>query len=176
MKYKIGGDINLDISLLVKRAQKGDKEAFSDLIKNTRNDMFKVAMGILKNEEDALDAIQDTILDSYKNIEKLSSSKYFKTWIIKILINNSIKILRKTEKYVKNQEIYINYKEEGFSEIELMDIIDKLPKELKDLVKAYYFEDSSIKEISKEFNIPEGTIKSRLSRSRAFLKNILKAN
>ena len=143
------GDIKLDISLLVKRAKEGDKEAFSDLIKNTRNDMFKVAMGILKNEEDALDAIQDTILISYKNIEKISKPKYFKTWIIKILINNSIKVLRKSEKYIKNQEIDINYNEEGFSEVELRDIIDKLPKELKELVKAYYFEDSSIREISK---------------------------
>ncbi|MEW8956264.1 RNA polymerase sigma factor [Clostridium sp.] len=166
----------MDISLLVKRAKEGDKEAFSELIKNTRNDMFKVAMGILKNEEDALDAIQDTILISYKNIEKISKPKYFKTWIIKILINNSIKVLRKSEKYIRNEELDINYKEEGFSEVELRDIIDKLPKELKELVKAYYFEDSSIRDISKEFNIPEGTVKSRLSRSRTFLKNILKAN
>lgn len=70
------GDINLDISLLVKRAQKGDKEAFSDLIKNTRNDMFKVDMGILKNEED-LEVILIDVNEIYDMPKELNKELNF---------------------------------------------------------------------------------------------------
>ena len=75
----------MDIVKLVKKSKKGNDIAFSTLIKNYEKGLYRVA--ITKNNEDALDCIQETILKAYTNIKNLRQEKHFKTWLIKILIN-----------------------------------------------------------------------------------------
>ena len=79
----------------IKRAKKGDIEAFINLMDINKTYMYKVAKSILNNNEDIADAIQETILSCYKNIEKLKEIKYFKTWMIRILINKCKDILKR---------------------------------------------------------------------------------
>lgn len=69
------------------RAKKGNKEAFINLIEENLISMYRVAKGILLSQEDIDDAIQNTILLSYKNINTLKKNEFFKTWLIRILIN-----------------------------------------------------------------------------------------
>ena len=86
---------------LVKQAKMGNDEAFTQLIIQMQCEMFRIAQTRLKNIDDANDAIQQTNLYAYKNLRQLKEDKYFKTWIIKILINECNKVY-KVKKY--NQE------------------------------------------------------------------------
>ena len=72
---------------LVKKAKNGDKEAFSKLIFSVQNDLYRIANIRLSNYDNICEAVQNTIVNAYLSINKLREEKYFKTWIIKILIN-----------------------------------------------------------------------------------------
>ena len=80
---------------LVEKAKNKDKNAFSELIINVKKELYLVAKLKLKNEDDISDAIQETLLKSYKNIRKLRKNDMFRTWIIKILINECNNIYKR---------------------------------------------------------------------------------
>ena len=72
---------------LIKKAKKGDEEAFFKLIEINKNSLYKAGKSILNNDEDVADAIQETVISAYRNIKSLKDNSYFKTWLTKILIN-----------------------------------------------------------------------------------------
>ena len=88
----------MDEIKLVRKSKKGNNLAFSTLIKAYEKDLYKVAIAMTKNEEDALDCIQEAILQSYISIKDLRQEEYFKTWLIKILINKCNALLKKNKK------------------------------------------------------------------------------
>ena len=92
---------------LVKRAQRGDDQAFVELIEENKQAMYKVAVGILKNDFDAADAIQESILTCYEKLKELKKAQYFKTWLLRILINNCNQMLREQKKVVGIEEYYV---------------------------------------------------------------------
>ena len=79
---------------LIRRAKKGDKDAFCRLMDEHLQCMYKMASAYLKNDEDVADAIQDTILSCYENLRSLKQNRYFKTWMLRILINKCKDILK----------------------------------------------------------------------------------
>lgn len=159
-------------------AQKGDKEAFSRIIEEVKFKLYKTAMSILKNDDDACDAIQDTLMSAYQNIKSLNNKEFFTTWIIRILINKCYDIIRKNKKIIDLTEriskekdtFYEQYSEK--SELEIM--LNCLEEDLRLVTVLYYYDDLSIKEISEIINIPEGTVKSRLSRAREKISKMYK--
>lgn len=80
---------------LIKKAQRGDTEAFSELIHIYQDSFYRIARSRLYNDEDAADAIQEMLLTGWEKRETLKEPKYFKTWMIRILINKCNEILRK---------------------------------------------------------------------------------
>lgn len=164
----------MDTVKLVRKSKKGNNTAFSTLIKGYEKDLYKVAIAMTKNEDDALDCIQEAILQAYISIKDLRQDEYFKTWLIKILINKCNALLKKNKK-ILNLDVSIteNDKVEQSEKLELKDSINNLDSDLKIIVILYYYEDMSIKDISESLNIPQGTIKSRLSRARSKLKEML---
>ena len=164
----------MDTVNLVRKSKKGNNSAFSVLIKSYEKDLYKVAIAMTKNEDDALDCIQEAILQAYISIKDLRQDEYFKTWLIKILINKCNALLKKNKK-ILNLDVSIteNDKVEQSEKLELKDSINNLDSDLKIIVILYYYEDMSIKDISESLNIQQGTIKSRLSRARSKLKEML---
>ena len=164
----------MDTVKLVRKSKKGNNLAFSILIKSYEKDLYKVAIAMTKNDDDALDCIQEAILQAYISIKDLRQDEYFKTWLIKILINKCNALLKKNKK-ILNLDVSIaeNDKVEQSEKLELKDSINNLDSDLKIIVILYYYEDMSIKDISESLNIPQGTIKSRLSRARSKLKEML---
>lgn len=160
-----------EIDALVKMAQKGDDQAFGELFGIYKENLYKIAYIYLKNEQDALDAISDTVYKAYMNIKKLNNADFFKTWITRILINSAIDTLKHTKKIV-----YIgDYKEiDNFNIVEsefdidvkfdLFNAIDKLDIKFKNIIILKYFQDMTISEISTLLKIPEGTVKAYLHR------------
>ncbi|SHH38407.1 RNA polymerase sigma factor [Sporanaerobacter acetigenes] len=160
----------------VYKAKKGDNEAFLALIDQNRLNIYRVARGILKNEEDVKDAIQNTLMKAFQNIHTLEKDEYFKTWLIRILINECNEILRKNKRNISLDENIGDIGEKYTDDYENMDLvraINSLDEELRILITLFYFEDISVRDISEILNISKGTVKSRLSRARLKLRKIL---
>ena len=83
---------------LVRKAQQGDPRAFIELMDTHRQSMYKVARSFFHSEEDIADAIQDTIESCYRTLPHLGRTEYFRTWLIRILINKCRDILRRNKR------------------------------------------------------------------------------
>ncbi|MBE5805879.1 MAG: sigma-70 family RNA polymerase sigma factor [Clostridiales bacterium] len=163
---------------LVEKAKNGDSEAFYELMEQNKLKMYKTARAILKNEDDICDAIQETLISTYTNLNKLNEAKYFSTWIIRILINKCYDIISKNKKSENCVDISEIQDIKSYDEYESDSIVNKvlnvIEEDLKVIIVLYYYDGFSVKEISKMIDIPEGTVKSRLSRARNKLYNMLK--
>lgn len=160
---------------LVKRAKNNDEEAFDELIALIEKELYLIAKTRLKNDDDIADALQETILKCFQNIYKLRDVKLFKTWTIKILINECNKIYRKKEKYKisledNEMEKYIKSDYQYEDNIEFDILIRKLDDEEKLILTLYYCSGYTTKEISKILHKSENTIKSKMLRSKKKLK------
>lgn len=85
-------------SELIKKAKGHDPDAFTTLMQSYMKDMYRTAVAIVMNDADAADAIGDTILACWEKLETLKNNAYFKTWMIRILINNCYDIRRQKER------------------------------------------------------------------------------
>ena len=160
---------------LVKRAKNKDEEAFDELILLMEKEMYLIAKTRLQNDEDIADAIQETILLCFRNIHKLRDNTLFKTWTIRILINECNKIHRKKRKHTisfEGNEIekYIEAEENYEENIGFDMLIRSLETDEKLILTLYYCLGYTTKEISKILKKKEGTIRSKISRSKQKLK------
>ncbi len=159
--------------LLVKRAQRGDTEAFIRLMDRHRLSLYKVAKSYLKNEEDIADVMQDTILSAYEHLKDLKQAAYYKTWITRILINHCIDLLNEQRRSIPASldEILEEHSrdypadDQGF-----YDLLSELPEEIRPIFLLYYGEGFRTREIAEILDLNENTVKSRLKRGRQKLK------
>ncbi|MCQ2517862.1 MAG: sigma-70 family RNA polymerase sigma factor [Lachnospiraceae bacterium] len=153
---------------LVKLAKKQDKDAFTELIKGHMQDMYKVGLAILMNDEDVADAIGDTILACYEKLNTLKEDKYFKTWLTRILINNCYAILDKRKPLTDLEE----WEEPSVSDdynLELKEALSSIDEKYRAVITLYYVEELSTAEIAKLLDIPKSTVTTRLQRGREAL-------
>ena len=155
-----------------------DKEEFLRLALDAESTLFHVSFSILHNELDCADAVQEAILKAYENRHKLKEVKYFKTWIVRIVINECYSMLRKKKRFqtyddavAKDNAYLSNYVKEEY--IDLYQAIDRLGQKEKICVVLHYLEDYSVVETAGVLKIPVGTVKSRLSHARKELKGLL---
>ena len=106
-------------------------------------------------------------------IKTLKKEEYFKTWLIKILINESNKIYNFNKKFIDFEKVQGNYVNDNYQNIDLKKAIDSLNEELKLPIVLFYFEDLKVSEIANVLDIPEGTVKSRLSRAKSKIAHSL---
>ena len=156
-------------------------KSFTELLEENKLKFYKTAKIILKNDDDVYDALQDALLSMYQNYNALKDKKLFSTWGTRIVINKCYDFLRKR----KNNVIALEETIENDIKISSLDEydIDKygikeamneyLSEEQKLVVILFYYDDYSLKDISKILDIPEGTVKSRLSKARDILKEKL---
>ena len=151
---------------LVDKAKKGNGKAFTKLIEENIKSIYRVAKGILSSEDDIEDAIQNTILKAYSNIKTLRKEELFKTWLIKILINECNKIYNFNKKCISLDKVIEEQYNDKYENLDFKIAVDSLPEELRLVIVLFYFEDLKISEVSEIIGIPEGTVKSRLSRAK----------
>lgn len=162
---------------LVNKAVKGNDDAFVELVNLCKVNLYRMAFVYLKNEQDSLDIVSETIYKAYMNIHKLKKEKFFNTWITKILINLCINKLKKDKKILYIDE-YSTIKKKDIlqmdlqisDKIDLHNAIDTLDIKYKNLIILKYFKDMTICEISKLLEWPEGTVKVYLKRGLEKLK------
>lgn len=165
---------------LVRKAISGEEEAFNELIIYLQKDLYKIARMRLNCEDDINDAVQETIIQAYKNLKKVKKPKYFKTWIIKILINNCNKIYRKlhNKKIIEYEEEILDttYSISNSESIENLDfyiLIKNLDYKERITLILYYLLEFTTKEIGSVLKEPDSTIRNRISRTRKKLKTLL---
>ena len=164
---------------LVKRATKGDRQAFEKLMDIYFDRLCREAYIRCKYEEDVKEIVQETIYKAYRNIRSLKEPQYFKTWLSRILINVANDYLRNKgmvdleldeTSYVK--EVVIDDKTE--IKIDLYNAIDELEDKYKDAVILRYIDDLKIEDISKILDRPVNTIKTHLRKALKDMKKMLK--
>lgn len=153
------------IKFIVKQAQRRNHEAFSELVNLYLEDMYRVAIAILKNEDDAGDAIQDTILTCWEKIDTLKKSEMYKTWMTRILINHCYDILRKRMNYESLDTCNEPSKCDEYN-IEFKEALQSIDEKYRLPIELYYGQEFKVKEISEILSLPENTIKTYLSRGR----------
>jgi RNA polymerase sigma-70 factor (ECF subfamily) len=89
-----GEEANEELDL-VTRARTGDTAAFSALLKRYEGKIFRLAMNITQNREDAEDVLQETFLKAYEHLEQFQGNSKFYTWIVRIAVNQALMKLRK---------------------------------------------------------------------------------
>ncbi|HAT4308137.1 TPA: sigma-70 family RNA polymerase sigma factor [Clostridium perfringens] len=163
---------------LIKESMKGNKESFGILIKNNKEYLYKMAFLYVKDEQDALEVIHETVYRAFLNIEKLKKAKFFNTWITRILINVSIDFLKKKGKNEMLDESTPIIKEKceisTEEKLDLYNAIDLLNDNYKTVIIMMYFNDMKIKDISRVMEIPENTVKTYLRRAKQALGEVLK--
>ena len=164
---------------LIIRSKNGDEEAFTELILRIQNDLYRIGKTRLNDDNDIGDAIQETMINAYKNLGKLKDNLKFKGWIIKILINECNKIYKKKsrkisiiKKFLENQpsDINENFTRISDSNIDFEILIENLKYEEKLIVTLYYNSQYSCQEISDILNMNINTVKSKLQRAKEKIK------
>lgn len=153
----------------MKKAQSGDETAYLELFRQNEELIYRMAFVYVKNQEDALDVVQETAYRSFKSIKTLKQPKYFKTWLIKIAINCSVTMLRQRTKVIQFEPQKIDFlqtqNEEVILSIMLDDLIEKLDPTEKSIILLRFYQDYTIKDVAKMLEIPLGTAKTILYRA-----------
>jgi RNA polymerase sigma factor (sigma-70 family) len=158
----------------VKRAIKGNVASFERLITEHKGTMYRVARTILPRDEDCADAIQEAILKAFRGMRTLREPRYFKTWLVRILLNECQQIHRQRKKLVSMEEYADpSIREKGFEQIEVHELLDALPDDQKHILKLFYIEDLSIHDLALILDIPENTVKTRLRRARENMQQLI---
>ncbi|MCM1264165.1 MAG: RNA polymerase sigma factor [Butyrivibrio sp.] len=149
-------------------------EEFVELIRKYTVNLYRLALGILHNPADAEDAVSETVLKAYEKVHTLHKRESFKPWLLKIAANEAKSLYAKNRRTAPDDNIE-EYMPAFCDEYhELWDVVMKLEEPYREVVILFFYERFSMKEISRILGIPEGTVKSRLSRGKKQLKQLLK--
>ena len=173
------GLINCLQENLIERIKQGDSEVFYELIQPIHADLYRMAYAYVQNEVDAVDILQQAMIQAFERIDSLKEPSYFKTWMIRIVINCSKTYLAKTKKLdvtdplelVDVQVISHTYQEE---EIDLWDALQSLEEKYKTVLLLRFYQDYTVPEVANILDMPLGTVKTNIRRGLMQLKQKLK--
>ena len=138
--------------------------------------MFRTAKAILRNDQDAEDAVQEAICSAFSSREQLRDTKLFRPWLLRILTNKCYDLCRKRRPQVDLADVedYLPAQEADIHErLTLWQAILRLGEDLRVPVTLFYYEGLSIREIAGILNLSEAAVKTRLSRARGQLRKLL---
>ncbi|MEK4701157.1 sigma-70 family RNA polymerase sigma factor [Solibacillus sp. FSL R7-0668] len=161
----------MDEQQLIKSAIAGNEQAIVTLLERYEEGFYKIAFAYLKNEHDAVDAIQEMTYRCLKKIHTIKQPEYLYTWLIRILINICLDMKKKQARYDLKESIEIASEETH--PLELAEVITELPMEQQELIYLRYFKDLKMKDIAQIQQVSEGTIKSRLHYTIRKLRGLL---
>lgn len=171
---------------VIDRAKYGEKDAFILIFSTYSQKVFNTAYFILKDKQYAEDVVQETFLQVYLKINKLKAVGAFEIWLYKIAVNHCMTLLKKLKRKETVELDEKTYRiEDDTSDapediVVQMEIEDKLMKLIYSLdykhrivLTLFYFNNMNIKDIAIILKCSEGTVKSRLSRGKKYLKAML---
>lgn len=143
------------------------QEVLIEHIKENQEKLYRIAYTYTKNQETALDVVQEAITKSLENINKLRNEEYVKTWFYRILINEAIKATKSDKNFIEyelatNELFSASYENDLVENIDIYTIIQKLNQKLKTVIILRFFENLKIEEIAYITKTNANTVKSRL--------------
>lgn len=170
---------------LVQRAKQNDQEAIGQLYERTYNSVYQSVRAVIRDEDEALDIVQDSYIKGFQNLDKLSDPQRYQAWMKTLAANQARDFLRKkrpalfTERIDENgEEIDLRREDDCLEHMPeevldrqettrlMNDILDTLKAEQRMAVVMYYYEEMSVREIAERLGCSENTVKSRLKYAR----------
>jgi RNA polymerase sigma-70 factor, ECF subfamily len=173
----------MELTELVLKAKQGNEAAFCRLIEARKADIYKIAFCYVKNKEDALDIVSETVFKAYVSLPKLRQPEYFNTWLTRILINCALTHLKHTRPACSLDEEAQRVERCSPAELpggaaearlDLYRALDKLDDKHKTVVILKYFQDLTLPEVAEILKCPVGTVKTYLHRALKTLRVELK--
>ena len=165
---------------LIERSKTGDCSAFSELISQYTTEIYRFALYMTGNKEDAEDAVQDSLLSAWKGIHSLKDNSLFKAWLFKILTNKCKTLLMKKNKMpdtlpVEEYEFLVDYEADGdlISSAELKDALSTLTPPDAQIILLSIIGGFTSYELGVIYNMTPGAVRTRQKRAIEKLKNIL---
>ena len=150
------------------------RDGFTQAVERYRRDMYRAARGLLPCDADAEDAVSQAVLLAWQSRERLRDADAARSWLVKITVNCARQQRRRQGRvlYLSELEPLAGGREDPHYH-ELWDAVLALPPEQRAAVVLFYYEDMTLRELAQTLKVPEGTVKSRLSRGRERLRTLL---
>ncbi|KON88150.1 RNA polymerase sigma70 [Sporosarcina globispora] len=157
--------------------KKDVNELFVTCINDHKEDFYRLAFSYVKNQEDALDIVQESIKKALISIETIQKSGSIKSWFYTIVVRTSIDFLRKQKKITLVDDQTIEYlshgKKDSYNDIDLYNALDELSIQYKTVIILRFFEDLKLEEIAEIIDENINTVKTRLYRGLKLLRTII---
>lgn len=178
---------------LIRAAQRGDLEAFNQLVLQYQDFLFRIALNILHDEDAAADAAQQAFISAFQNLKSFRGGS-FRSWLSRIVVNASYDGLRRDARARSLPLEIFNQDDEEMepaawladpgltpeAQAETSELLDAIQTSLQDLPEPYRLalvlvdvEGLSYEEAAATLDVPKGTVKSRLARARNALRTAL---
>lgn len=164
----------MKVARRVKQAQKGDKEALLQLILDRKDAYYRLALAYLREEHDAMDALEEMIVILYEKIGQLKNRDAFYSWSQSILVNHCKAMLKRRNRLVfidewqgckglNPQEAAINdpYEQRDWN-IDIRHTLERINADQKEAIELKYFHDLDYESIAQITQVSVGTVKSRV--------------
>ncbi len=184
-------------AVFIMRCLAGNTDAFGVIVERHQGKMLNMAYRITSDYQEALDAVQDAFLTAYRNLEKFRGESLFSTWLASILINQAKNRMRKKGRLKKHEcssidDPMINEKgaviiepadrgptpldslQKNELDMNVQECIGSLDEDQRVVLVLREIEEYAYEEIGGMLGLPDGTVRSRLFRARALLKECLK--
>ncbi|NIK71570.1 sigma-70 family RNA polymerase sigma factor [Paenibacillus sp. BK720] len=154
------------------------EQLLTDCITENKENIYRLAYSYVKNKEDALDIVQDSIYKAMTSIELLKDSTAVKSWFYRIVVNTSLDFLRKHKRVhpmdLEKLEFYALGAEDSYMDIDLVRTLADLPPKYREVVVLRFFEDMKIEEVAEVLQENVNTVKTRLYQALRLLRAKLK--
>lgn len=146
-----------------------DERAFTRMLLENEQMLYRIACGLLRSEEDRRDAMQDAARKAWQNRKNLREEKYCKTWLVRILINECHSLCRKKKREMIAEPRPTTSKAE-LEAVEMRLMLELLPEKQRIPIVLHYMEGFSLEEIGQTLQIPVSLVKSRMYQARKALR------
>lgn len=154
----------------IKAALKNDDQAFVELMKEMHEKMTKIAYRYYLNDASVEDVLSETIYQAYRNRKKCKHPEYFETWVIRILINECLKELKKNN----FSELTIDIADYHTFDPLLKSMVLDMKEPDRSIIILYFFEGYTLEEIASILKLPSSTLKSKYYKILSDLKHEMK--
>jgi RNA polymerase sigma-70 factor (ECF subfamily) len=181
---------------LVAATQAGDDAAFAQLISRYDRKLFRIALRILNNSDDAQDVVQETFIKVFQNIQHFQAHSMFSTWLHRIVVNQSLMEVRRRRRKSAPGDSFLDAQEEDqppidlsdwrpnpeeqFTESELRDLLTRLLQELQPALRVVFImhdiEGQRLQDVADAFDLTLSAVKTRSLRARLYLREHLAAH
>ena len=169
---------------IIEKIRTSDQDLYTVIIDRYQKKLIRYAYNLIKNEDKAIDIVQESFVKAFINLNNFNIEKKFSSWIYRIVHNQAINLAKKYQKetpLLENSDFESDDNiESDFEQKEIKENVERCLKEISliysEPLSLYYIDEKSYEEISDILRIPMGTVATRINRAKKLMKNICQKN